>query len=88
MATPYPPDLYGELSSLINETYTDGLDRVVWARIEDDEATTVGVAVDGEKAIAFKIDNNSIRYKLVPLDQSNQPAYGEALPQSFDFEEV
>lgn len=65
MATPYPKEDLPELQAIIDQTYTDGLDSIDWARVEDDESTTVALCRDGAKLILAKITATGIKYKLI-----------------------
>lgn len=75
MATPYPAEDLPELQSLIEQSYTDGLDSIDWARVEDDESTTVALCRDGAKLILARITATGIKYKLVnPAAPAAAPA--------------
>lgn len=65
MATPYPPEDLPELQAFIDQSYTDGLDSIDWARVEDDKETTIALCRDGAKLILAKITGTAIKYKLV-----------------------
>jgi hypothetical protein len=54
---------YPELIDIINETYTDGLDRILAAEI-DDRDNIICLAQDGDKQLAIEITDSDIKIKL------------------------
>lgn len=61
------PKLYPLLTSIIDESYTDGIDRISSAR-ENDDGTILVVGVDGTKQIAAKISDGNIKIRLLNPD--------------------
>ena len=61
------PSLYPLLRSIIDESYTDGIDRITSAR-ENDDGTILAVGVDGTKQIACKISDDNIKIRLLNPD--------------------
>jgi phage gp29-like protein len=55
---------YPELIDIINETYTDELDRILSAQIADDDSI-VCTGQDGTKRIAVKITDTKIQFRLI-----------------------
>jgi hypothetical protein len=63
-----PQTDYPELIDIINETYTDGLDRILAAEVADDDSI-VCVGQDGVKQIAVKITDTDIQIRLIDPNQ-------------------
>lgn len=61
------PDIYPILISIINESYTDELDRISSAR-ENDDGSILVVGIDGGKQVACKISDDRIRIRLLNPD--------------------
>jgi phage gp29-like protein len=59
-----PVETFPQLIALINETYTDEIDRLVDASV-DDRDNIFCVAIDGTKRLAIKIDDSDIQIKLI-----------------------
>jgi hypothetical protein len=56
------PDLYPQLITLINETYTDKVESIIAAQVDDDDGIDA-IAMDGRKRLAAKIADNGIQIK-------------------------
>jgi hypothetical protein len=73
------PNLYPLLISVIDESYTDGLDRISSARLNDDDTVLV-VGMDGAKQIGVKISDSNIKIRLLnsdPID-TNSAAFSDS----------
>ena len=73
------PNLYPLLISIIDESYTDGLDRISSARLNDDDTVLV-VGIDGAKQIGVKISDLNIKIRLLnpdPID-TNSAAFSDS----------
>jgi phage gp29-like protein len=68
MTTAIPQSEYPALISIFNESYTDGLDRILSAQINDDESI-VCVGQDGIKQVACKITDTNTSIRLLNPDQ-------------------
>jgi phage gp29-like protein len=65
MPTPIDATDYPELIALINGTYSDKVERILSAQIQDDGNTIVAICQDGKKQVAAQIDGESIKIKLL-----------------------
>lgn len=63
-------DDYSDLMDFINQHYTDGLDSILEARVNDD-GTTLCVGLDGTKKVAVKITGNHIEIRLLSDDTAS-----------------
>ncbi len=79
MPIPIPETDYPELIDIIDETYTDGLDRILVAEIADDDSI-VCVGQDGDKKLAIQITDSDIKIKLF---NSNPTAQLSAVSAQF-----
>jgi phage gp29-like protein len=68
MTKPIPATEYPILISIVNESYTDGLDRILSAR-ENDDGSIVCVGQDGVKQVACKITDTKVEIRLLNPDQ-------------------
>jgi phage gp29-like protein len=69
MSTKLKPEDFPSVMEMVNLTYTDGLDSIGAAKVEDD-GTIIAVGVDGNKILAIKVGtDNKIAVRL-----ANQPA--------------
>jgi phage gp29-like protein len=59
-----PETEYPGLAEIINREYTDGLDRILSAR-ENDDGSIVCIAQDGVKQISCEITDTRIRFRLI-----------------------
>jgi phage gp29-like protein len=66
--TAIPLSEYPTLMSIVNESYTDGLDRILNAQINDDDSI-VCVGQDGIKQVACKITDTNVSIRLLNPDQ-------------------
>jgi hypothetical protein len=64
-----PPVQYPDLIKIINREYTDGLDRILSAQI-DEEDRIVAYAQDGFKRIRCEISDTQIRFRLLGAGES------------------
>lgn len=64
-----PPAQYPDLVRIINREYTDGLDRILSARIDEDDRI-VAYARDGFKRIWCEISDTQIRFRLLDAGES------------------
>jgi hypothetical protein len=64
MSTLIPEEAYPKLIVLINETYTDEVDRIISGRVDEND-TILCIAQDGNKQLAVKITDKDIAIKLV-----------------------
>jgi hypothetical protein len=64
MATDISPNLYPELMRIINMTYTDRVEQVEGAKIDDQDAI-VAICRDGAKRLAIKIADSGISIKMM-----------------------
>lgn len=68
-----PETSYPDLISLINETYTDRVEQILNAGVDDNE-NIVCLAQDGNKQLAIEITDNDIKIKLFkPTTQFSEP---------------
>ncbi len=58
-----PENVYPDLIALINETYTDEVDRILSAGV-DDRGNILCAAQDGDKKLAIEITDSDIKIKL------------------------
>lgn len=65
MPTPIPPTEHSALAKIVNGTYLDKVEKILSARIEDDNDTITAVAQDGVKRLAVKITSSGISFKLL-----------------------
>jgi phage gp29-like protein len=65
MPTTIAPTNHATLLKLINGTYSDKVERILSAQIQDDGTTVVAIAQDGKKQIAAQIDGEKIKIKLL-----------------------
>ncbi len=77
MPIPIPPTEYPILIELIDEVYTDRVDRIVNAEIDNDD-NIICIAQDGPKQIAVKIDATSVQIKLLIPTEAKSAAFSEA----------
>lgn len=68
MPAPIPPTEYPALMANVNITYTDKLETIDAAQLEDDGDTITLVGRDGIKRIACKIASTGIQYRLLNPD--------------------
>ena len=69
----YKRQSYPDLISLINETYTDRVEQILNAGVDDNE-NIVCLAQDGNKQLAIEITDNDIKIKLFkPTTQFSEP---------------
>jgi phage gp29-like protein len=69
MSNPLPPETFPQLVQLVNLTYTDGIDSIGAARVEDNGDIIV-VGQDGPKILAIKIGaDNKIAIRLANADK-------------------
>jgi phage gp29-like protein len=66
-----PPVQYPDLIKIINREYTDGLDRILSAQI-DEEDRIVAYAQDGFKRIRVEISDTQIRFRLLRAGETAQ----------------
>lgn len=64
MTIPIPTAQHPTLKSLINETYTDGVESILDARLEDDGAIIV-VARDEDRIVAFKYTDEQVSVRVL-----------------------
>jgi hypothetical protein len=59
-----PPEQYPELMSLVNQTYTDRIESIEAARIEENGDFLI-VARDGNKRLAIRMTDDDISIRLM-----------------------
>ena len=64
MPTPIPTVQHPTLKKLINETYTDGVESILDARLEDD-GTIIAVASDEDRIVAFKYTDDLVSVRVL-----------------------
>ena len=67
MSTQIPVNQYPEWIDIIEDTYTDGIDRILSAEIRDDDSISI-IALDGVKKLAIEINDTTIQIKLLNPD--------------------
>ncbi len=65
MPTKIDPSQYSTLIQAVNETYTDGLDAIRSAQVNDDGQAVTAVGVDGQKQLAINMDGKFVTVLLM-----------------------
>ncbi len=64
MPTTIEPAQYPALITLINGTYSDKIESIVTAQLQDDESI-IAIGLDGQKQIAAQITEENIKIRLI-----------------------
>ncbi len=64
MPTQIAPAQYPDLITLINGTYSDKIESIVTAQLQDDESI-IAIGLDGQKQIAAQITEANIKIRLI-----------------------
>ncbi len=78
MPTKIDPSQYPTLIKAVNETYTDGLDTIRSAQVDDDNRTITMVGIDGAKQLAIKMNAKSVTVLL--MDGKSPAKFAAAAP--------
>ena len=82
MPPPKPPAQYLVLKKIINETYTDKVESILDARLEDDGAI-IAVARDEDRIIAFKYTDEQVSVRVLNpevIEDEDEEGSGEWSP--------
>ena len=66
-----PISQYPELIDIIEDTYTDGIDRILSGEIRDDGSISI-IALDGVKKLDIEINDTTIQIKLLNPDSFDE----------------
>lgn len=64
MPTTIAPAQYPDLITLINGTYSDKIESIVTAQLQDDDSI-IAIGLDGQKQIAAQITEDNIKIRLI-----------------------